>query len=174
MRVQLRSGARMRRGQPLVVLGFQPPRERAAQAGRALPKRDRSGTVGVAELLFDERDALCRRSARPRSPDNPAAARSASPARRSPRCLRCSRRRRIRESELPELRVDRRQQRLVVLSAQPDDVVEGVEAGLPGHELRPQVLEVEVVRAARSGSREMPSTPSGSRFPARRAGCAGG
>ena len=33
--------------------------------------------------------------------------------------------------QLPELRVDLRQQRLVVLPAQSDDVVESIEAGLP-------------------------------------------
>src|SRR3989442_1779846 len=48
----------MCRGQPLVVFGFQPPCECAAQAGRASPKRERFGTVRVAELLFDECEAL--------------------------------------------------------------------------------------------------------------------
>src|SRR6266403_3072645 len=45
-------------GQPLVVLGFQPPSERAAQATRALPKRERLGVVGFAELLVDACDVL--------------------------------------------------------------------------------------------------------------------
>jgi len=48
----------MCRGQPLVVLGFQPPCERAAQASRALPKRERFGVVRVAEPFLDECDAL--------------------------------------------------------------------------------------------------------------------
>jgi hypothetical protein len=46
------------RGQPLVVLGFQPPCERAAQVSRALPNRARFGVIRVAEPLLDERDAL--------------------------------------------------------------------------------------------------------------------
>src|SRR5262249_44211970 len=46
------------RGQPLGVLGFHPPREYTAQAGQAAPKRERFGTVRVAELLFDECQAL--------------------------------------------------------------------------------------------------------------------
>src|SRR5215469_13917493 len=46
------------RCQPLGILGFQPPREYTAQAGRAAPKRERFGTVRVAKLLFEERDAL--------------------------------------------------------------------------------------------------------------------
>src|SRR5499425_1739049 len=46
------------RGQSLVVLGFQPPRERPAQAVRTLAKRKRLRVVGVAELLFDACDAL--------------------------------------------------------------------------------------------------------------------
>jgi hypothetical protein len=51
--------------------------------------------------------------------------------------------------ELAELRVDLRQQRFVVLFAQADDVVEGVEARLPGDEPHTQVLEIEVVAQCR-------------------------
>src|SRR5215471_7959113 len=46
------------RSQSLAVLGFQPPRERPAQAVRALTKRKRSGVVRVVELLFHACDAL--------------------------------------------------------------------------------------------------------------------
>ena len=120
----------VRRGQPLVVLGFQPPRERAAQAGRALPKRERFGAVGVAELLLDERDALAgdplvrgRQIIRPRRGQHRLQALAEVLA-----LLEAQAHPRI---QLPELRVDLRQQRLVVLSAQSDDVVESIEAGLP-------------------------------------------
>ena len=41
------------RGQSVVVLSFQPPRECPAQASRALPKRERFGLFRVAELLLD-------------------------------------------------------------------------------------------------------------------------
>src|SRR5690242_14955460 len=46
------------RVQPLGILCFELPSEYTAQAGRALPKRDRFGTVRVADLLFEECDAL--------------------------------------------------------------------------------------------------------------------
>ncbi len=75
--------------------------------------------------------------------------------------------------QLAKLRVDLRQQRLVVLSAQPDDVLESIEAGLPCHELSSAGPRGRDSSAARSGSREKPSAPSGSTFPAHRAGCAG-
>ena len=121
----------MCRGQPLVVLGFQPPCERAAQAGRALPKRERFGAVRVAELLLDERDALAgnpllrgRQIIRPRRGQHRLQALAEVLA-----LLEAQAHPRI---QLPELRVDLRQQRLVVLAAQPDDVVESIEAGLPG------------------------------------------
>src|SRR6185295_16807410 len=47
--------------------------------------------------------------------------------------------------QFPELRVDRRQQGIVVLATQTDEVVESIETGIPGNEPRSQVLEVEVV-----------------------------
>jgi len=132
------------RGQPVVVLGFHPPSERAAQAYRALPKCERFGVVRVAEPLVDECDAfasdllLCSRQiTRPRRGQDGLQAfgevLALLQAQANPRI------------QLSELRVDFRQQRLVVLSAQPDDVVEGIETGLPGNKPRPQVLEVEVV-----------------------------
>src|SRR5260370_13714697 len=45
-------------GQPVVVLGFQPPSEIAAQAARALPKCERLGGVRVAEPLLRACDAF--------------------------------------------------------------------------------------------------------------------
>src|SRR5262249_37833385 len=49
---------RLCRTQPLLIRGFQPPCERATQAGRAFPERDRFGTVRATELLLDECDAF--------------------------------------------------------------------------------------------------------------------
>ena len=51
--------------------------------------------------------------------------------------------------ELAEVRIDLGQQRIVVLLAQADDVLEGAEAGLPRNQPRAQVLEVEIVRKRR-------------------------
>src|SRR5215470_5635416 len=130
--------------QPLVVLGFQPPSERAAQTTRTLPKRERFGVVRVAELLLNAYDALAGdlllcgcQIIRPRCGQDGLQALgevlALLDAHADPRI------------QLSELRVDLRQQRLVVQPAQSDDIVEGIEAGLPGNEPRPQVLEVEVV-----------------------------
>src|SRR5262249_40276550 len=132
------------RGQPLGVLGFQPPREYTAEAGRAMPKRERFGTLRAAELLFDECDALARdplvrgcQVIRPRRGKHGVQALVEVLA-----LLESHAHPRI---QLPKLGVDLRQQRLVVLFTQSDDIVEGCKAGLEAHELRPQVLEVEVV-----------------------------
>src|SRR5262245_55518511 len=46
------------RSQPLVILGFQPPRERPAQVVRALTKRKRFAVVRGAVLVVDGCDAL--------------------------------------------------------------------------------------------------------------------
>src|SRR5262249_61983833 len=128
----------MSRSQPLVVLGLQPPCEQAPQARRALPERDRFGTVRVAELFLDERDAFAgdplvrgRQKIRPWCGQHRlqalAEALALLEAQPDSRIL------------LPELRIDLRQQRLVVLPTQPDDVLEGIEARLPGYESRLQI-----------------------------------
>jgi len=73
------------------------PPDDAAQAGRAFTKRERFGTIGAAELFFDECDALeGRQLLRGRQIVGRGAVSIA--CRRSPRCLRCSSRKRISES----------------------------------------------------------------------------
>src|SRR5262249_55649463 len=49
---------RMRVGESLLVLGFLAPSERAAQARRALPKREKLTVVRISKLLLDESDTL--------------------------------------------------------------------------------------------------------------------
>src|SRR5215467_9916315 len=118
------------RRQPLVVLGFQPPRKRPAQAVRALTKRKRFGFVRVAELLFDACDALAcglllrsRQIIRPRRGQDGLQAFGEVLA-----LLEAQTHPRI---QLLELRVDLWQQRLIVLPAESDDIVESIETGLP-------------------------------------------
>ena len=131
-------------GQPVVVLRLQPPSERAAQAGRALPKCERLGVVRVTEPFLDACDAFAGDLLLPSGQiiwarcgqhglQTFGEVLALLDANVDPRI------------QFPELCVDLRQQRLVVLSAQPDDIVESIKAGLPGIESRPQVLEVEVI-----------------------------
>src|SRR5262245_63262294 len=130
----------MSRGQPLVVLRFQLPSECAAQPGCTFAKRKRFGVVRVAELLLDECNAvalnplvLCCQVIRPWRGQHGLQALAEMLA-----LLESQAHPRI---EFAELSIEARQQRLVILATQPDDVFKSIETRLPLDQSRLQVLE---------------------------------
>jgi hypothetical protein len=138
--VQVHVGLR----QPLVVFRPQAVGQRAVEARDALAQRERLRPRVALELLAQRGqppgvDALVGRGQvlRPRRRQHRVQALGHVPALLEPQPhLRV---------DFAELGVDSRQQRLVVAAAQPDQVLERVEARLPRLQPPTQVLEVEVV-----------------------------
>ena len=134
----------VRFGQALRIAGVQRPGERALETSHALLELRHVGAVRVMQLLLDatdafQHDALVRRrqQVRPRLDQQ-----LLQPLLQVIALLHAQADLRI---ELPELRVDAGQQRLVVLPAQPDHVLVRIEALLPARHLPAQLFEVQVV-----------------------------